>query len=71
MTTQTQFQVRHAIRPLNVFTFCGQPISVSRGEYVLATRDLTPCPDCQRARNRAVWMLKGAIRAARASGLQR
>ena len=58
MTTQTQLQVRHSLRPLNVFSFCGQPIAEPRGEYLLATRDLPSCPDCQRARNRAVWMLK-------------
>ena len=57
MTTQTPLQVRHSLRPLNVFTFCGQPISAPRGEYLLAARDLPPCLECQRARNRAAWML--------------
>jgi glycosyltransferase involved in cell wall biosynthesis len=51
ITTQTQLQFRHSLRPLNVFSFCGQPIAAPRGEYLRATRDLPPCPDCQRARN--------------------
>ena len=57
MTTHTQLQVRHSLRPLNVFSFCGQPISAPRGEYLSATRDLPPCPDCERARTRAVQFL--------------
>jgi hypothetical protein len=69
MTPQTEPQFRHSFRPLNVFSFCGQPVTAPRGEYLRATRDLPPCPDCQRAENAAArlrgtsYRLPGAIRA--------
>jgi hypothetical protein len=59
MTPQTEPQFRHSFRPLNVFSFCGQPVTAPRGEYFRATRDLPPCPDCQRARD-AVERILGA-----------
>jgi hypothetical protein len=49
MNIQTQLQFRHSLRPLNVFSFCAQPIAAPRAEYVRATRDLPPCPDCVQA----------------------
>ena len=42
--------VRHSIRPLSVFSFCGQPMAALRDEYQLTTKDLQPCPECKRAR---------------------
>jgi hypothetical protein len=57
MTTQTQLQCRHSLRPLSVFSFCGQPIAAPREEYVRTTRNLPPCLDCQNARNRAARTL--------------
>jgi hypothetical protein len=62
MTLQSQTSVRHSIRPLNVFSFCGQPITLPRGEYQQATKDLPPCPECQRARDRAALMLAAGSR---------
>jgi hypothetical protein len=55
MTSQTN--VRHSIRPLNVFSFCGQPIGAPRDEYFPATRDLPPCPECKRAREQVALAL--------------
>jgi hypothetical protein len=68
MTTQTQPQFRHSFRPLNVFTFCGQPVTAPRGEYLRATRDLPPCPDCQRARDAVARMLGSTYRLPSAAG---
>jgi hypothetical protein len=68
MTTRTQPTVRHSLRPLNVFTFCGQPIPVPRDEYLRATQNLPPCPDCQQARNRVVRMLGTKPRLLSAAG---
>jgi hypothetical protein len=55
-------QIRHRIRPLSVFSFCGQPIVAPRDEYHLTTKDLPPCAECQRARERAQQMLGGRHR---------
>jgi hypothetical protein len=57
MTLQTN--VRHSLRPLNVFSFCGQPIAAPRDQYYRATRNLPPCPECKRARNQAALVLAG------------
>jgi hypothetical protein len=62
----SQTNVRHSIRPLNVFSFCGQPIAAPRDEYYPATRDLPPCPACKRARDRAALVLAGLTSKARA-----
>ena len=51
MTVHTRTRVRHSVRPLNVFSFCGEPIAATRGEYHLLTKDLPPCPECKRARD--------------------
>ena len=64
MTSQTN--VRHSIRPLNVFSFCGQPIAAPRDEYYPATRDLPPCPQCKRARDQAALALAGLTSRTRA-----
>jgi hypothetical protein len=53
MTLHTQTNTRHRIRPLNVFTFCGQPIAAARDEYNLLTKNLPACPACKRAHDRA------------------
>jgi hypothetical protein len=63
MTSQTN--VRHSIRPLNVFSFCGQPIAAPR-EYYPATRDLPACPQCKRALSQAALALAGLTSRARA-----
>ncbi len=68
MIPQTQLQFRHSLRPLNVFSFCGEPITAPRGEYLRVTRDLPPCPDCQNARNEAAQMLGGNHRLPIATG---
>jgi hypothetical protein len=54
--------VRHSIRPLSVFSFCGQPMAALRDEYQLTTKDLPPCPECRRARDKAVLMHGGRYR---------
>jgi hypothetical protein len=68
MTPQTEPQFRHSFRPLNVFTFCGQTVTAPRGEYFRATRDLPPCPDCQRARDAAARVLGATYRLPIATG---
>ena len=68
VTTPTQLQFRHNFRPLNVFTFCGQPVTAPRGEYFRATRDLPLCPDCQRARDAAARILGSNYRLPSATG---
>jgi hypothetical protein len=55
----SQVNVRHSIRPLNVFSFCGQPIAAPRDQYYPATKDLPPCPECKRARAQAALVLAG------------
>ena len=62
MTEPSAIQIRHRIRPLSVFSFCGQPIAAPRDEYHMATKDLPPCAECQRARQRAQEMLGGKHR---------
>lgn len=57
MTPQRQTNTRHRIRPLNVFTFCGQPIAATRDEYHLLTKYLPACLACKRAQDRAVLSL--------------
>jgi hypothetical protein len=62
MTPNSRSQVRHAVRPLNVFSFCGEPIVAPRGEYHLLTKDLPPCPECKRARDQVALALGGKYR---------
>jgi hypothetical protein len=62
MTQTSATPIRHSIRPLSVFSFCGQPIVAPRDEYHLATKDLPPCTECQRARERAQQVLGGRHR---------
>jgi hypothetical protein len=62
MTQNSSTRVRHTIRPLSVFSFCGQPIAAPRDEYHMATKGLPPCTECRRARDRAQQMLGGKHR---------
>ena len=62
MTTETQLEFRHSLRPLNVFSFCGQPVAAPRAEYLQATRDLPPCPNCRRAQDAVARTLGGNLR---------
>jgi hypothetical protein len=62
MPRNLQDRIRHSIRPLSIFSFCGQPIAAPRDEYLLSTKDLPPCEECQRARERAQQMLGGKHR---------
>ncbi len=62
MTLNAQNGVRHNIRPLNTFSFCGRPIVAPRGQYLEATKDLPPCPDCKRARDKAALTVGGSYR---------
>ena len=75
MANSSPNRIRHSIRPLSVFSFCGQPIAAPRDEYHMSTKDLPPCTECQRARERAQQMLGGKhrrpeIRIDRAEGLR-
>jgi hypothetical protein len=45
-----------------VFSFCGEPIVAQRGEYHLLTKDLPPCPECKRARDKVALALGGKYR---------
>ena len=62
MTHSSATRIRHSIRPLSVFSFCGQPITASRDQYCLSTKGMPPCPECERARERAQRMLAGKHR---------
>jgi hypothetical protein len=62
MTQHSTTRIRHSIRPLSVFTFCGQPIAAPLDEYHQATKDLPVCTECQRARERALQALAGKHR---------
>jgi hypothetical protein len=62
MNRYLQPNVRHSIRPLNVFSFCGQPIAAPRREYEQLSRGLPECPDCKRARNGAALSRGGRQR---------
>ncbi len=62
MPRNSTTRIRHSIRPLSVFSFCGRPITAPRDEYYLSTKDLPPCAACQRARERAQQMLSGKHR---------
>ncbi len=57
MNLSTRTNTRHKIRPLSVFTFCGQPIAAPSHAYHLLTKDLPPCLVCQRAHERAAQVL--------------
>jgi hypothetical protein len=62
MTRYSQPNVRHSIRPLNVFSFCGQRIAARREEYAQSSKSLPPCPECERARTEAALMRGGRQR---------
>ena len=62
MAHNSQTRIRHSIRPLSVFTFCGRPIATPREEYNVATKSLPPCAECQRARDKAQQLLGGKHR---------
>ena len=62
MPRNSPTRIRHSIRPLSVFSFCGRPIAAPRDQYYLSTKDLPPCRECQRARERAQQMLRGKHR---------
>jgi hypothetical protein len=62
MTPHSQTRVRHSIRPLNIFSYCGQPIATPQGQYHLATKDLPLCPECKRARDKAAMTVGGGYR---------
>ena len=62
MTPNSRTRVRHSVRPLNVFSFCGEPIVAPRDEYNLLTKDLPPCPECKRARDKVALALGGKYR---------
>jgi len=62
MTQYSPTRIRHSIRPLSVFSFCGQPIAAPRDEYHVTTKDLPLCTECQRARERAQQILGGKHR---------
>ena len=66
MTPNSRTRVRHSVRPLNVFSFCGQPIAAPRDEYYPATRELPPCPECKRARDQVALVLSGSAWKAKA-----
>ena len=62
MANSSPDRIRHSIRPLSVFSFCGQPIAAPRDEYHVSTKDLPPCTECRRARDRAQQILGGKHR---------
>ena len=62
MTPHTQTNIRHSIRPLSVFSFCGEPIVRPRDEYRLETKELPQCPECKRVRDRLLLALNGKHR---------
>ncbi len=62
MNLSTPTNTRHRFRPLSVFSFCGQPIAAPREMYHLLTKDLPPCRQCQRARDRGTLTLGGKNR---------
>jgi len=62
MTPQSRRPVRHSVRPLSVFTFCGETLAAPRDEYHERTKDLQPCPECKRARDEAEAVLGGKRR---------
>ena len=55
---QAPQEVRHSLRPLSVYSFCGWPIAESRGGYFESSKDLPLCGECKRARDRA-WQMRG------------
>ena len=62
MTPNSRTRVRHSVRPLNVFSFCGEPIAAPHDEYHRLAKDLPPCPECKRVRDYAVLALGGRHR---------
>ncbi|MGA2113636.1 MAG: hypothetical protein ABSH56_02660 [Bryobacteraceae bacterium] len=62
MHSPLQTSVRHAIRPLSVFSFCGQFIATARDEHPAAPKDLPLCPECKRYRAEAALLFGGKRR---------
>lgn len=62
MTRNSTTRIRHSIRPLSVFSYCGLRIAAPREEYYSETKDLPLCSECQRARDRAQQLLGGRHR---------
>jgi hypothetical protein len=62
MSAPSPIRVRHSLRPLSVFSFCGETIATARDEYRSLTKDLPPCPECKRARDNASLVLGGKNR---------
>jgi hypothetical protein len=56
MHPSSRTNVRHAIRPLSVFSFCGQFIAASRDDHQAAHKDLPLCPECKRYRDKAALL---------------
>ncbi len=61
MNPPSQTNVRHAIRPLSVFSFCGQFIAAPYDHHA-APKDLPLCPDCKRYRDKAALLFGGRRR---------
>jgi hypothetical protein len=53
---------RHTLRPLSLFTFCGEAIAARGDEYQRLTRDLPLCPECRRVRDEALKAIAGKRR---------
>ena len=62
MTPPSQTTVRHAIRPLSAFSFCGQFIAAPRDGHHAAPKDLPLCPECKRNRDKAALLFGGRRR---------
>ncbi len=62
MTPLSQTDVRHVVRPLSVFSFCGQIVGGPGDERQRATKDLPLCPECKRYRDKAALLFGGRRR---------
>jgi len=60
--TPDNSRFRHTVRPLSLFTFCGETIGAPREEYQQVNRNLPPCPECRRVRDEALMLLGGKRR---------
>lgn len=54
MPSPTETHVRHFIRPLSVFSFCGQ--IVIRRDGSLSAKELPLCAECKRYRDKAAQL---------------
>jgi hypothetical protein len=62
MNSPSQANVRHAIRPLSVFSFCGQFIAAARDDHRAAPKNQPLCPECKRTRDEAALLFGGKRR---------